>query len=356
MKIGIYAAGDDRVFTTDTLHKEPLGGIQTQVILLSRELSKYHEVYVFNPIEEEGDYGGVYYVSSSNLCHYTKELDTIIVVNVEAAMMEPWIEDTPHRILWKHHNDVFCLPPEELSRFHSLTDEVVCVSDDNMDQYSRHYESDKYIVIYLAVDTEACNPKAFSERGSNMVYTSCPNRGLLNFNNILPPLYDKNPSISLDVYGTWAMYGQSWEGDDDKYRELEEYRNMLVLPNFTQRVSVPYYELLDILSTSLLLAYPCTFIETFCLSIGVAMACGLPVVTTHVGAIKSIHPDNPYSIPVPNDDTAHTGSDWYTEEFVNHILELTDTDAWENASKLGLDRSKVFSLVETTDQWRGIIE
>jgi len=359
MNVGFYAGCDNRVYTTSTLHKAPLGGIQTSIVLLSRELAKYHDVYVFNAIDTPCDFvteGGVTYVNHNNLGDYAPVLDAVISLSHEGLAMDSRIAGVPKKIFWKHHNEPF-IDDEHMQQFIDTVDVVVFGSNFSRDSYSRHYESDKYEVIYLNIDIESAAPLNRSRRQPHMVYISCPNRGLRRFSKILPRIAAAIPEMELHSYGTFQIYGSTWRKSDDEYRDEPEYVELVGMDNFFQHDSVPYYELMKILSESLIFTYPCVFLESFCAAAGMAMACGLPMVTTHVGALRTLYPDYRYAIDVPDSDLGKVHTDWYADLFTEHVVKLyNDSDEWSIASAEAIELAARYDVKKIAKEWVRIIE
>lgn len=356
MNIGFYATCDNRVFTTSTIYTEPLGGTQTATILLSRELAKSYNVYVFNPVEDECEDDGVYYVPHARLEDYANQLDVVICMAFEGLCTDPRIADVPRNILWKQHNEPF-IDMEHMPLFEDTVDTVVLLSDYALETYSSYYESDKYEVIYAGVDVAGAVSLDLEDRLPHMIFMSCPNRGLRRFSKILPRITREIPEIELHSYGTFQIYGSAWKPSDDEYRNEPEYIELTQIDNFFQHDSIPYYDLMKILGRSLLFTYPCVFLESFCASAGISMACGLPMVTTHVGALKVLYPDYKYVIEVPPDDLGKVHTDWYADKFTEYVVELCrDKDEWRRASAEAIELAARFDIRKIAEEWIQLIE
>lgn len=112
-------------------------------------------------------------------------------------------------------------------------------------------------------------------------YTSTPWRGLdvlLKAWEILSP-----EDCELYVYSSCKIYGKDFASEDKKYEFLYEWCQRL--PNVYYKGSIPNEELREELNKFDILAYPNTFEETSCISVIEALATGLRVITSSIGAL-----------------------------------------------------------------------
>lgn len=114
-----------------------------------------------------------------------------------------------------------------------------------------------------------------------LCYTSTPWRGLdvlLRAWEILNP-----QDCELHVFSSCKIYGKDFASEDSKYEFLYDWCKKL--PNVVYRGSIPNSELRKELVEFDILAYPNTFEETSCISVIEALATGLRVVTSSLGAL-----------------------------------------------------------------------
>jgi len=354
MNVGLIDASDSRDYDGNTIKVAPLGGVQNQVVTLATELAKYHDVVVYNNVSTPSVVNGVAYRNTSVLDLFP-DIDVAISVSYEGTALDPRLASVPRKIFWKHHDYPF-VGDEELDAFFDTIDVFVCISNSSMNNYSKHYQSDKYTVIYNSMDVGMTVNLPREERLPHLIYASCPNRGLNTFTNILPGLHETAPGLELHAYGTFKMYGPNWQKSDDEFRGGEKYLALSGMPNFIQEASVPLGKLLRIMGSSFCLAYPSVFVESFGLTILYAMACGLPVVATNVGSIGEIYGDNEYLINVPPDDLGQVEADWYAETFISHLLDLYySPQKWLEQSRRGIERARMFSVHKIAKEWLEII-
>jgi len=113
-------------------------------------------------------------------------------------------------------------------------------------------------------------------------YTSTPWRGL---DVLLDSWEELNPeNCELHVFSSTKIYGKDFSSSQESvYEQL--YERARSLPGVTYRGSIENKDLLKELPSFHVLAYPCTFEETSCISVIEALSAGLRVVTSNLGAL-----------------------------------------------------------------------
>jgi glycosyltransferase involved in cell wall biosynthesis len=114
-----------------------------------------------------------------------------------------------------------------------------------------------------------------------LAYTSTPFRGLAVLLACFPAIHRRHPDCRLDVFSSMQVYGQSSDGD--AYQSL--YAQCRSTEGIKYRGSVVQGELARELAGASLLGYPNTFAETSCIAVMEALAAGLLVVTSGLGAL-----------------------------------------------------------------------
>ena len=114
-----------------------------------------------------------------------------------------------------------------------------------------------------------------------LVYTSTPFRGLDVLLSLFHEVRWEHRDDTLDVYSSMKVYQQ--DEADDPYRRL--YECCRKLPGARHMGSVSQTELAAALRRASVLSYPNTFAETSCIAVMEAMAAGLYVLTSDLGAL-----------------------------------------------------------------------
>jgi len=161
-------------------------------------------------------------------------------------------------------------------------DWFVFVSHWQAEQYRKHFGIPGYKTYVLknaCAGTESRKPR--NDDKVRLCYTSTPWRGLdvlLRAWEILQPI-----DCELHVFSSCKIYGTDFARHDSEYEHL--YEKCKTLPGVVYRGSIPNEELRAELPTFDMLAYPCTFEETSCISVIEALFTGLRVVTSSLGAL-----------------------------------------------------------------------
>ena len=167
---------------------------------------------------------------------------------------------------------------------HKKYDWYVFNSHWNYEKFRYYFDipTEKSLVIKNGVDN--IKPRDLTKKKDKikLIFHPTPWRGL---NVILAAMqYVKNPNIELDVYSSCDVYGQAFkEANDKQWQGLYDQAKTLPNVNYIGYKSNEYIK--EHLHKYDIFAYPCIWEETFCISAIEAMAAGLYVITTDIGAL-----------------------------------------------------------------------
>lgn len=187
------------------------------------------------------------------------------------------------RIYWAHDlpEDPECqkLAKEELrSKFHK----IVFVSNWQMQRFVERLGipwDNKLTVIENPIEPIEWTAKP--DDVINLVYFSTPQRGLGLLVPVFKALAEKHKNIHLHVYSSFKIYG--WEEADKNWEPLfDEIRNH---PQMTYHGYTEHEQLREDLKKMHILAYPCTWPETFCRVLAESMSAGLFCVHSNLAAL-----------------------------------------------------------------------
>jgi glycosyltransferase involved in cell wall biosynthesis len=274
----------------------PLGGSHSALCYLAIELARAgHPVTVANGLKEPREVNGVRCMPLDNL---TTEVfvpaDTIVIVLNGPGDIARQLQPLPVRrplILWTQHaHDQPAMAALRDPVNVSMWDHLVCISDWQKGMFEREFgiPADKIKVLRNAVSpvfqnlfrdgTDLAEAKSGSLR---LAYTSTPFRGLELLTTCFPPIFRRHPHCQLDVFSSMQVYGQA--AAEDPFQSL--YNQLRSTPGIVYRGSVSQTELARQLVQTSVLAYPNTFAETSCIAVMEALAAGLLVVTSDLGAL-----------------------------------------------------------------------
>ena len=197
------------------------------------------------------------------------------------------IDPSKINILWqKNSYDQPNLTPwfKDKSNHHKY-DWYVFNSHWNYEKFRMMFDipTEKSLVIKNGIDN--IKPRNIRQKQNNkikLIFHPTPWRGL---NVILAAMqYVKNPNVELDVYSSCEVYGQAFkEANDKQWQSLYDQAKQLSNVNYIGYKPNEYIK--ENLHKYDIFAYPNIWEETFCISAIEAMAAGLYIITTDLGAL-----------------------------------------------------------------------
>jgi len=355
------------IFMTLGLTPEPIyggmindigvGGVETTYLELSEELAREGKnVFLFCTTKKAHIYKGVYYIPYEQIDEYWSLNPDIIITS---RWFDPfYVESKSKKIIW--FQDAFFGVPNDKPDLFSKADFIVCSSlwhrNYICERLGRSIKPEKLKIIPLGIRKELF--EQIVPRNSNKVlYSSNPDRGLEQLIDMWDRIVEQCHDINLTVtYGweglkTWSG-NQEWHNrikllQDKCFEKANKYGNI----RFTGRITKK--ELAKEMLSSSILAYPCNFFETFCLTALEAQAAGTPMITTDIGALSTVVNRNcNYLI------SGTPFSETYQETFISNLKDLmTDPDKRNNWS--GNNRHMILNLPcdwsDIASNWIGLI-
>lgn len=276
MRIAIYPAQAGKPWNGATLETDALGGSETAVIYVARELARLgHDVVVFTRATP-GVYDDVVYVAferARNILR-TTPFDVLICARDQMPM------------LWQHQARVTAIWYHDLPQFKSMFDPTfhafVSVWQANVYVNNQIVPQGKARVLYNSVDnslfTHKHIPRALDRNDEvNLVWTSNPERGLWHAGAVLQTIRTEFPKAQLHVYGRNSVYG--WESQGER-NFLPDSMDGVILHDAATKA-----DLAAALANCDLFLYPTWWPETYCIAAVEAQAAGVPVVASQYGAL-----------------------------------------------------------------------
>ena len=308
-----------------TLENQGLGGSESAIILISKELSDLgFEVTVFNNCDIDhaspGIYNNVTYLPLTELAndHY---FDVVISSRTVIPFTDP--KDYPilndnrsipfqsmnlydrilskakMRILWMH--DTFCLGDsliEDLTVNNRITD-IFTLSDWHLTYIAncnhgrmRNFEVLKRKLFITRNGARNYNKEVnIAAKDRNLfVYNASATKGMVPLvEKIWPKVKQHIPEAKLKVIGGYYRFSKSSAPDDQekKWREMaNDKRNTDLGIEFTG--VIPQRDIADILTKANFMIYPAAFPETFGISALESLLYNTPLLTCRFGALEEI--------------------------------------------------------------------
>ena len=291
----------------DTLNKNGLGGSESAVILMTKELKKLgFDVTVFNncsdePHSTEGVYDGVRYIDNTNAKEHNEVYDVAIVSRSVQPFLNdeyPFLKNAKKRILWLHDTFIegeHALEELVLSR---KIHHVFTLSDWHTSYIlnSNHGKRRNFEVLKKHFfQTRNGAVKHISEVDllkkdkNHFVYNSSATKGLLPLvNDIWPEIKKKIPEARLTVIGGYYRFkGGKTDDQQNTVKELSEREDLKNL-DVTFTGILPQQKIAEILSNAYMMLYPASFPETFGISTIESLLYKTPLVTMRFGALEEV--------------------------------------------------------------------
>ncbi len=345
-------------YDVDTPYKRPLGGSQSALCYLTEALAQRgHQVRLLTATTSPRVARGVECISTANV---PRDLagakhQAMFVLNgpAEASLqLRPLLSRETPLLLWTQHAvNQPAMEPLDQPEVRQAWDGIVCVSEWHRQTMLQRFplRPDRVWVQRNAVGPAFArlfgSPEEIVEAkqgGLDLAYTSTPFRGLDVLLTLYPLVHEALPSTSLQVFSSMQVYQKA--APDDPYGRL--YELCRTTPGVDYRGSVPQPELAAALRGAAVLAYPNTFAETSCIAVMEAIAAGLVVVTSELGALPETC--GGYAVLVP--PVSQLGAQEYARQYLNALLEVLR--AWEaNPDQAARARWQQIDWIQRTCTW-----
>lgn len=279
---------------------KPLGGSQSALCYLAIALArKGHAVTALTGVAKPGSVRGVECLNVTANCNQWffqfSEFDAVIVLNAagNGRKLRDIMPRSTRLILWTQHAaNQGAMRNLEQPAIRDAWDGIVCVSDWQARDIVGRFGCDP---VRMTVLRNAIAPAfqglfvskyhlAVVKSGPpQLVYTSTPYRGLQFLTSIFPAYKADHPDATLDAYSSMAVYMESEEKDRQQFSRI--YDALGEIGGVRLAGSLPQPELAKRLAEAHIWAYPNAFPETSCIAAMEAMAAGLQIVTSDLGAL-----------------------------------------------------------------------
>lgn len=313
-------------FNGNTINETALGGSESAVIYIARELAKMNDVTVYCNCDKPGIYDRVDYRDVSQFNRDEKSQVDVLIVSRFTGYLSGAI-DAKMTILWCHDIAV-----ENMHFALGVVDRIFCLSDWQKKLYCKQYGIVPYSYVWKTSNGYDQNivvdKVAFEDKQNNFIYASRPERGLkLLLEKIWPEVLAKNPEAILNLCG--YVNANIPEEMTELYAEIDELLAGSTNVNHHGALTKPeYYELL---ANCAYMLYPTDFPEISCINAIEAQYNGCNVITSGQYALTE-------TVKTPTKVRAAYGSDKYVADFMKmldtyHTSINVEEYSWENVAK-----------------------
>ena len=285
-------------YTITTLFKKGLGGTQIAYINLALELNSTYNIIILNKntsssiIKQHNIYTISYKTNSTMLEIINNIKPEFIIYNfIELGHILKTNTQNIKLIMYEHLTVYSNFNSKIKSNYCDYYDKIIFVSNDQYNDYKKYViiNSEKTIILNNTLsplfyyNTMLDSDKILHKKRLNIIYISNPQRGLECFKYIFPILKKRYNDLTLDIYSSLEMYDIK---DNERLKKMYSEFNNIDGINYNKSIS--QNELINAMNTSLLFIYPTFVVESFCNSLIEAMSCGCYVISTNLGALKSV--------------------------------------------------------------------
>ena len=276
---------DDGIrFDGSTLDKYPLGGVESSVIFLVRELAKRgHWVSVYNRCERAMSCDGVDWIPLSN--GLPDKADLYIANRADNLIGQ--VPKARKSIFWVHNPASYLMKWRYLYKLWRYRPMVVFIGDVHATTLPNWVpDGGRKVIPYGIPDMFRMADAASSPPVPRAIFTSNPLRSLdwllsLWVTSIQPHI----PEAELHIFSGAATYGDIGQAKAAQMEKVFDQARRLINKGVILRGPVPKNQLIKELRQSRVMLYRGDENETFCLAVGEAQALGVPSVVQPIGSV-----------------------------------------------------------------------
>jgi len=333
----------------DTLNSRGLGGSESAVILMSKELAKIgFNVTVFNNCLDSQATPGIY-DNVKFIDHTQADTNEVFDIVISSRSVYPFFANNQygtmcanatHKVVWMH--DTFCEGDQHIEDMinQGIIDELFTLSDFhstyvlNCDHGSkRNFEVLKHKIFQTRNGAvKYIDEINLSKKDKNhFVYNASVTKGLKPLlNDIWPKVKEQIPNAHLTVIGGYYRFREGAEPDAQE-KDLHAFEESISKDlNVTFTNVIPQSQIADILANATYMIYPTDFPETFGISSLESLLYKTPIITSRFGALEETAIDlacyKTNYASVPNSLFPHIDAQAQSDIFVSKVLEAYGDD------------------------------
>jgi len=283
------ADGGFNSWTGSTILTTGVGGSETYIIEMARwiQQSGKFNVYVFcnTPDKKEEFFEGVNY---KHLHTYYEFVNTNYIQHCIISRFSEYLPVTFKGFTENVYFIVHDLTPSGIIiPMDKKLKNVFCLTEWHVSYLNNIFPQLKDIIVpfYYGCNFN-CNLK-LDKTPFKFIYSSFPNRGLLQLLQMWPKIYEYEPRATLHIY---SDINNKWSNDVEP-EKMQEIRSLL--EKYSSNLGIYYHgwvskrELVTSWQTADIWFYPCTFMETFCLTALEAAHSKTFVITNDLAALQN---------------------------------------------------------------------
>lgn len=273
-----------------------VGGSETYIIEMARYIQRsgLFNVYVFCNCVEEENFEGVIYKPLNDYYFFIKNN------YIHTCIVSRYSEYLP--VTFKGYTENVYLVVHDLSTtgivipIDKKLKKIFCLTEWHVSYFTNIFTSLKDITVpfYYGIDFEkfkiASDSIVNEKQEYKFIYSSFPNRGLLPLLQIWPKIYEYQPLASLHIYcdidGEWVN-----SVEKEMMQQIRDVMKEYGVDDHKMNIYYHGWVNKSTLAASWITAdiwfYPCTFMETFCLTALEAAVTKTLVITNDLAALQN---------------------------------------------------------------------
>jgi glycosyltransferase involved in cell wall biosynthesis len=282
--VRVVLSDDGIRFDGRTLDNEPLGGVESSVTFLVRELAKRgHTVSVHNRCEQAMSCDGVDWVQLSD---GLPDVADLYIAN-RANQLIGLMPKARKSVFWIHNPAGYLLKWRYLSKLWRHRPTVVFIGDVHATTLPGWTpDGGRKVIPYGIPDMFRNAEVASSAPAPRAVFTSNPLRSLDWLLNLWDTsIRPRSPDAELHIFSGPATYGDIGQAKAAEMEKVFDKARGLSDTGVILRGPVPKNELIEELRQARVMLYRGDENETFCLAVGEAQALGVPSIVQPIGSV-----------------------------------------------------------------------
>lgn len=184
----------------------------------------------------------------------------------------------------------------------------------------------------------------------NLIYHTTPHRGLTLLLVAFRELIKHHPTIHLDVFSSFSLYGWDWK--DEPFQEEIDYCKEH--PNITYHGAKPNEEIREALKSAHIFPYPSIWPETSCIAAMEAMSAGCLTVCPNFAALPETTANFAWSYNFNEDQNKHVNT--FANVLHAAITHISDENVQDTLRLQKIYADQFYSWDLRAQEWTGFLK
>lgn len=302
-KILIYTGFSPQRWNYTFAENNALGGSETAVLCLAKELSKNYNIYISGDVDEENK-NNISFIQSSNLSKLlkTNAFNTIIISRyLNFYELYPYFSSFKTYI-WGHDIILFnygssLTVSQILQKYENKINGCICQTEWHKNLFASQYPElkEKFYIINNGIDISLI-PTKNTKFNNRFVYTSCSERGLDRLLELWPSICENLTDAELYISSYNSFPHNQFENNLNNI--IQKYSNIKHVGKLNKK------ELYNLISSAEYWLYPTNFNETSCITAMEMLACEVICMYYPIAGLNDTLQD--YGIKIKRDNEIDT--------------------------------------------------